>query len=64
MSFRPANKSCVLLACGLLLGLLATPLFVHPSMAEDATGRRRCSEACAASHARLRGSRRRHPRER
>jgi len=37
MSFRPANKSCVLLACGLLLGLVATPLFVHPSMAEDAT---------------------------
>src|SRR5664279_2838352 len=36
MSFRPANRTMKLLACGLFLGLLAMLLFVHPSSAEDA----------------------------
>ena len=48
MSFRPANRTMKLLACGLFLGLLATLLFVHPSSAEDATPAAPAAAAAAA----------------
>ena len=51
MSFRLANRTIILLAFGLFLGLFATLLFVRPSSAEDTTTAPPAAAAPAAAPA-------------